>query len=235
VKPFCSGAGLVDRALVTATPDGDAAGPVLVDVDLRGPGRRCGTIAVDGDVWRASAFAATGTGTVTFRSAPVGEQQVIGPVGWYLTRPGFWNGACGPAACWAGGATHLAETAVSHLLRSDDELSLAAAGALTALAFQCRAVLEAAGRAIDADPHDATAAQIRALAVRHSIERSCTEVIDRAGRALGPRALAFDPSFARQYSELTLYIRQCHGERDLRALGAALRPAPGAPSGGERR
>jgi hypothetical protein len=26
---------------------------------------------------------------------------------WYLTRPGFWHGALGPAACWAGGAIGL--------------------------------------------------------------------------------------------------------------------------------
>ena len=29
---------------------------------------------------------------------------VLGEANWYVERPGFWQGACGPAAAWAGGA-----------------------------------------------------------------------------------------------------------------------------------
>ena len=34
--------------------------------------------------------------------------------GWYLDRPGFWHGACGPASCWAGGAQGLIDYALKH-------------------------------------------------------------------------------------------------------------------------
>jgi hypothetical protein len=47
------------------------------------------------------------------------------------------------------------------------------------------------------------------------IERMCTDVLDRFGRATGPQPLAFDARVAQRYAELTLYIRQCHAERDL--------------------
>ena len=42
--------------------------------------------------------------------------------------------------------------------------------------------------------------------------------MDRFGRASGPQLLAFSDAVARQYGALTLYIRQCHGERDLEAI-----------------
>jgi hypothetical protein len=92
------------------------------------------------------------------------------------------------------------------------------------------AVLAHAGAAIDGDPDDVTAAHVRALQVRHLIERSCTETIDRFGRAFGPRPLAFDADLHRRILEVQLYIRQSHAERDLEALGAAIR-ARGAPGG----
>jgi hypothetical protein len=169
---------------------------------------------------------------VTFRSLPVDRSDLVGPVRWYLERPGFWHGACGPAACWAGGASHLVDAALRQLLGDaagpdgPDDLAMVVAGRLAALDAQNRAVLDAAGRAIDADPDDAAAALVRALQVRHSIERACHEVLDQFGQALGPRAIALDATLARQHAELLLYIRQCHAERDLRALGDALRRRP---------
>jgi hypothetical protein len=76
-------------------------------------------------------------------------------------------------------------------------------------------VLEQAALETDEDPSSTTGARERAYWVRHLIERSCTEILDRFGRATGPQLLAFDVAIAQRYSELTLYIRQCHAERDL--------------------
>jgi hypothetical protein len=58
-KAFCSGASLVDRALVTAS----APESRLVDVDLRANRR---ALKIDGTGWITSAFAETGTATVEF-------------------------------------------------------------------------------------------------------------------------------------------------------------------------
>jgi len=74
---------------------------------------------------------------------------------------------------------------------------------------------------VDADSFDRSGeAYPRALAVRHHVERMCHEVMDHFGRLFGPRPLAFDPRIEQHYAELTLYIRQCHAERDLEELGA---------------
>jgi hypothetical protein len=60
---------------------------------------------------------------------------------------------------------------------------------------------------------------LRALSVRHLVERWCHDIVDHADRGLGPRPLVRDPSHARRVAELGLYVRQDHAERDLEALG----------------
>ncbi|MEP7246808.1 MAG: hypothetical protein ABI885_24440 [Gammaproteobacteria bacterium] len=213
VKRYCSGAGLLDRALVTAH-EGDVLR--LVSVPLAAPG-----LTIDARDWAAPAFAATSTATVTFNQVLLEESELVGPSHWYLTRPGFWHGAIGPAACWAGGAAGLVDAA--RVLNRRDPHSRAHLGALEATEWGMRAVLTQAGAEIDADPLDAgNEGQRRALMARHLIERACTDLLDRFGRASGPQLLAFDADVAQRYAELTLYIRQCHGERDLAQIPDAI-------------
>jgi alkylation response protein AidB-like acyl-CoA dehydrogenase len=206
MKRFCSGAELLDAALVTAH---DADDIVLLNVPLTAPG-----LTVDATEWVAPAFAGTNTASVTFENVQLTQADVIGPANWYLTRPGFWHGALGPAACWAGGAAGLVDAA--RALNKRDPHARAQVGALEAADWGLRAVLEQAAREIDSDPSDTShTAQRRALMARHLIERLCTDVLDRFGRATGPQLLAFDAQVAQRHAELTLYIRQCHAERDL--------------------
>lgn len=209
-KMFCSGAGLLDRALVTA-------GENLVDVDLR---EHVDAIDIDLTGWNTPAFAETQTAAVTFRCVPVAGGEPIGPPNWYLDRPGFWHGACGPAACWAGGAVRLVDYALAQTRR--DPHTLAHLGAMEAAAWSLRSILETAGREIDEDPHDVTRARIRARTVRHLVEQAATDILRRLPRAYGPYPLAADAAIARHYAELDLYLRQWHAERDLEALGADL-------------
>ena len=57
------------------------------------------------------------------RAVPVGDP------GAYLTRPGFWHGAIGVAACWLGGARAVAEPLYR---RASDPHALAHLGAVDA-------------------------------------------------------------------------------------------------------
>ncbi len=209
-KLYCSGAGIVDAALVTVHT-GD--GLELVELRLDGQG-----IELTQGGWQTPAFAATCTRTVQFDHHVRAQARVGGP-GWYLNRVGFWHGALGPAACWAGGATALVEAAIA--LSPTDPHARAQTGALQAAGWALSAYLEKAGNEVDAAVADGSAAQRRALIARHLIERTCAEVLDRFGRATGPRLLAFDQATARRHAELTLYIRQCHAERDLEELARA--------------
>jgi hypothetical protein len=209
-KMFCTGAGLIDRALITVcSPD-----RLLVDVDLRANLDR---IIFDSSSWIPSAFAGTCTSTASFTQATVAPVEVIGATGWYLERPGFWHGACGPAACWAGGAIGLVDYAMT--LSRNDPHTLAHLGAMVASAWGLWSYLDTAGNEIDEHPFDIGAARTRALIVRHLIEQACSDILRRFARAYGPRPLAFEIETSRRYQELDLYIRQSHAERDLETLG----------------
>jgi alkylation response protein AidB-like acyl-CoA dehydrogenase len=217
-KQFCSGATFLEAALVTAHHEEEV---LLFDVPLDDV-----RITPQPSNWKSAALADTDTVAVEFASVTVSDARRIGGSNWYLTRPGFWHGAIGPAACWAGGAAALISAATA--LNRKDPHSRAQVGALQSLGWGLDAFLDRAGREIDADPLDAGGdARVRALKVRHLIERTCTEVLDRFGRATGPQLLAHDARVARQHAALSLYIRQCHAERDLENI-------PQAPQSGRR-
>jgi alkylation response protein AidB-like acyl-CoA dehydrogenase len=211
VKQYCSGATLASAALVTARA-GDAV--LLFDVALDQLG-----VSVEDSTWATPAFADTETRPVSFTGVRVASDRLLGDDNWYLSRPGFWHGAIGPAACWAGGASSLVEAATA--LNRRDPHSRAHVGAMQAMSWGITALLDKAGMEIDADPRNRSQeARRRALKVRHLIERWCTEILDRFGRATGPQLLAYDQQVARQHMALTLYIRQCHAERDLETIPA---------------
>src|ERR1700722_13933232 len=214
-KPFCSGIGLVDRALVTVgLPE-----QLLVEVDLRHKQDR---IAADLETWKVDAFRATQTGAVTFLNSRLSSNALVGASGWYLARPGFWHGACGPAACWAGGVAGLLDFALAR--KRNDPHSLAHLGAIQAGVWGMYSLLKQAGADIDGAPCDAKAAQIRALQLRHLIEQMGTEILQRFARAYGPYPLSMDEETSRRCQEAGLYMRQSHAERDLESLGILIRP-----------
>jgi hypothetical protein len=207
-KMFCSGAGIIDYALVTVEG-------CLVEADLRtGPE----SFEVDETNWKVAAFADTQTATVRFFNTPVA--RIIGEDNWYLNRTGFWHGACGPAACWAGGAAGLVNYALQHA-RNDPHM-LAHLGAMSADTWAMEAYLDTAGNQIDECPGSYEKAQVRALTLRHLIEQAASDILCRTGRAFGPRPLAFDSAISKRYQEVELYIRQSHAERDLESLGRQL-------------
>jgi hypothetical protein len=212
---FCSGAELIDRALVTI-----GAQPLLFEIDLR---RGADFLHYDHSAWKTDAFAETHTSSVCFDALPASLDDVVGEPGWYLHRLGFWHGACGPAACWAGGAIGLVDYAL-HQSRADAH-TLAHLGAMHAGAWGLRTYLDAAGDEIDRDPLDLRGGQTRALMLRHLVEQACTDILRRLPRAYGPRPLAMDEGIARRYQELDVYLRQSHAERDLEALGRLIKTA----------
>jgi alkylation response protein AidB-like acyl-CoA dehydrogenase len=217
-KAWCSGAGIADRALVTAHGDD---GPRLFAVDLHDPGAR----PVD-DGWPAPALAGTDTRSVDFADLPA---DPVGGVGDYVDRRGFWLGATGVAAVWYGGAvgvaTRLLATGQSRRLGDIDRAHL---GAVTAALAGGRGVLAAAATAWDAErAMPLGASEVLARSARAVVEDAATAVIDHVGRALGPAPLALAGPHARRVADLQLYLRQSHAERDLAELGSRVIEAGG--------
>jgi alkylation response protein AidB-like acyl-CoA dehydrogenase len=213
-KMFCSGAALVDRALVTVTQPEHR----LVEIDMRAA---ADTIFIDDSQWKTEAFRETKTATVRFLKTEISERDVIGDVAWYLERPGFWHGACGPAACWAGGAEGLMDYAL--MQTRNDPHTVAHLGAMRSSIWAMRSFLQSAGEEVDRNPGDQLNGRIRALTVRHLVEQACSDVLRRFARTYGPYPLAMNEESAQRYQELDLYLRQSHAERDLESLGGLVR------------
>ncbi|MFI5836587.1 acyl-CoA dehydrogenase [Micromonospora sp. NPDC051300] len=206
-RPWCSGAGLLSRALVTATA---ADGVRLFAVEVGG----AGVTPLPG-TWPAVGMAASDSRTVRFDGVP---GTPVGGPGAYTARPGFWHGGAGVAACWYGGAVGVADTLhAAARRRSPGPHALAHLGAVDAALAAARAVLFAAADEIDAHPTrdaDRLAHQVRAV-----VEATATTVSDRVGRALGAGPLCQDATHARRVADLTVYLRQSHAEADLAHLG----------------
>jgi alkylation response protein AidB-like acyl-CoA dehydrogenase len=203
VKQWCSLAGRLDRALVTASGR-------LWSVDLRDEG-----VHVDDSAWRARGLVEIPSGPVQFTDVPV---TPVGEEGWYLARPGFHWGGIGVAACWFGGAVAIARSVFDAAQARPGDLVNMHLGALDEQLEACRNVFAQAALAVDRrEP-----GRILAKRVRATVARTVEDVLLRAGHALGPAPLALDAVHAKRVADLQLYVRQHHAERDLASLGASL-------------
>ncbi|WP_218043056.1 hypothetical protein [Embleya hyalina] len=196
-------------------------GPRLFAFDLGTPGHRALP-----DSWPAIAMAASETLDVEL-DAMVAE--LVGHVGAYLDRPGSEHGGVGVAACWYGGARAVAGPLLDAAGRDRlDPHGLAHLGAVDLAPTVADTLLATAAAQIDADPDDRSkGARARALRVRAGVERTCAEVLEHVGRALGAGPLCHDARHARAVADLTVYTRRHHAERDLARLGS-LRAAEAA-------
>jgi alkylation response protein AidB-like acyl-CoA dehydrogenase len=213
-KQWCSGAGVLTAALVTATAE-DGRRLFLLDLDQAG-------VQVDSSPWANAGMAGSDTADVHLTDVPV---VPVGAPRAYLDRPGFWHGGIGVAAVWAGGARGVADALLHTAVeRGPDPLRDAAVGAVDVLLAGLDAALRTAAAEVDADPRDtAGTAQLRAQQVRALAARVGDEVLGVVGRTLGAAPLAHDAEHAARVADLTVYLRQHHGERDLAAHGALVR------------
>ena len=217
-KPWCSLAGSLSHALVTAhtSPEGEQpARRRLFAVDLADAG-----VTVHDDTWFATGLSQVPSGPVDFNAVvatPVGDD------GWYLSRPGFSWGGIQVAACWWGGAVGVARQ-LRHAAqeREPDQILRAHLGAVDLALVGAGAALNDAAAAIDRGEAVGEAGGLLAARVRGLVARTVDEVLGRVGHALGPAPLALDARHARRVADLTLYVRQHHAERDDAALGGRL-------------
>jgi alkylation response protein AidB-like acyl-CoA dehydrogenase len=216
VKPWCSLAGRLSHALVTARVSG---GRRLFAVSLRDPG-----VTVEADAWHAR-------GLVDVPSGPVHLERVpavpVGGPDWYLRRPGFAHGGIGVAACWYGGAVAVARALVAAARRREpDQLALWHIGQADLDLEAARQSLLAAAGEVDAGRAVGAAGELLALRVRSTVASAAESVLARTGHALGPAPLTLDDTHARRVADLTVYLRQHHAERDVAALGRAVLDRP---------
>lgn len=208
-KAWCSGADVVDQALITCHVGEQQQ---LARVAMTAPG-----IARDDSVWQAVGMARVVSGRVHFSNVPA---RAVGAPGAYLDRPGFWHGGAGIAACWWGAAVAIAEPLRRSPRIARDMLAAAHLGAIDVALSAVRDMLVQTASAIDAAPERSH--QRRVLRLRSLTEQACSDVIQRVGRALGPGPLCQDRAHAQRCADLAVFLRQSHAERDWAALGQAV-------------
>ncbi|MFT2692056.1 PIG-L family deacetylase [Clavibacter zhangzhiyongii] len=215
-KPWCSLAGSLTHALITAArPDGTRG---LFALDLGHPG-----VEVVPGAWVARGLVEVPSGPLRLRDVPA---RRVGAPGWYLERPGFHWGGIGVAACWYGGAVGLARTLLAAASRAGaDRLLLMHLGAVDAALDGARASLAEAAALVDRGRAEGEEGRLLAKRVRAVVARAVEETLTHVAHALGPAPLAQDADHAKRVADLELYVRQHHAERDDASLGGALAEA----------
>ncbi len=213
LKPWCSLAGQLSHALITAHTT--AGHRRLFAVSLRTPEVQPG----DGQ-WVSRGLRQVVSSPIELRGAvgvPIGADE------WYLRRSGFAWGGAGVAACWYGGAVGLARTLYAKLSeREPDQIGLMHLGALDLRLSAARWALAAAARSIDEGGADGAAGVVLSARIRGIVAGAVEEALQRLGHALGPALLTQDEEHARRVADLEVYLRQHHAERDDAALGRQL-------------
>ncbi len=212
-KPWCSLAGTVSHALVTANV-GDGRRLFAVHLaDRRG-------VTVRDAPWVSRGLVAVPSGPVDFEDVAA---VPVGASGWYLDRPGFAWGGIGVAACWYGGAVGVARRLWSaSSAREPDQVALMHLGAVDLVLTAARACLAEAAAAVDTGAVQGADGARLAARVRGVVAAAAEQVLERAGHGWGPAPLTLDEDHARRVADLTVYLRQHHAERDEAALGSAL-------------
>lgn len=206
-KAWCSGAAALSHALLTAWDEQDRQQLVAVALDQPG-------VMITDQGWQAVGMGATGSVEVLFEDA---EAHAIGHPGDYQQRPGFWQGGIGIAACWYGAAQSIAERLRRHCAQREEPHALAHLGAVDSALQAAADVLRASALTIDAAPLDN--AELLARRARAVVEHAAEQVIQHVGHALGAAPYCRDRQFARLITDLPVFLRQSHAERDLAALG----------------
>lgn len=197
-KVFCSGAGIVDRALVAAS-DAESR-PRLVYVDLRED------IEIDRGWYRAEGLRASESHRVVFHGAPVLAR--IGGVGELTRDPEFSRDAIRTAACWAGLADAALGAALGELaIRGHDgDLSAWRAGTMLSARATIDRWLDAAAARADADP-SASLADF-SVQLRLALSDACRTILREAAEACGSRPLARAGRLDEARRDLELFLLQ---------------------------
>ena len=206
-KNWCSGAGLVDYAVITYRDEQQQA--QLLMVDMHQP-----NIKIDYSTWQAVGMQHTGTAAIRFNQV---SAQTLGHSNAYLDRPGFWHGAAGVAACWYGAAARLANFLYQECTIKPNSYRLMYLGEISTLLFTTQQYFHYVAAQIDLYPLHSHELIIRIL--RTKVEYTAQMVLQQVGKALGARPFCENKIFAALAADLPVFLRQSHGAFDLEQIG----------------
>lgn len=208
-KTFCSGAGLVQRPLITGT---------LISVHTNGwqmciiPVEKVKKISVDKSFWKPLGMRASASFRLDFTDVIIDQEDLLGPPNAYYRQPYFSGGAIRFASVQLGGAEAIVRETTNYLLklgRTSDPFQKARVSEMSYLIESGNLWLHSAGKKADTwqdNEPDKTVAY--ANMVRTAMEEICVRTMQLAERCVGARGLLQPGPLERIHRDLTLYLRQ---------------------------
>jgi hypothetical protein len=202
---FASGIDLIDRALVPGWVDEDHH--LLFDVEAA-------SAVADESTWQTAAMDASRSFTVTL---DVEVADHVGPTDFYLGRRGFVVGGLCVAAVWAGGVQQVVDLVVAGIRDfSASAHQLRRIGLMEQAQWRAHAAVRAAADAVAVDQAGWQHAVAHA---RTEVALACDQVLDEAGKVVGPGGLSRNGRLARAVADLGIYVRQHHLDAELEQAG----------------
>ncbi|MFD2287055.1 acyl-CoA dehydrogenase [Pedobacter petrophilus] len=210
-KTFCSGAAIVNRALISGDIDrnGEKGWQLLIiNMEDLPQGR------IDRKSWKPLGMKASGSYKVDFSGYRITEKDLLARPGTYLTQPYFNAGAIRFAAVHLGGAEAIAEHTLSYLKelrRTEDPFQQMRIYNIMSELTTGQLWLNRTGKYYD--KWVAAESQDQALIAfsnmtRTVIEEICLKIMDESNRCVGARGLMEPFALERLHRDLTFYLRQ---------------------------
>jgi alkylation response protein AidB-like acyl-CoA dehydrogenase len=211
-KVLASGAGRIERPLVTAT---DEVGRRLIVMPHLRSGERA-----DLSRWTAHGMRASATGTVDFSGLAVDPIEIVGVHGDYQRQPAFSGGAWRFAAVHQGGLERLLDLLREDLRRTGrgDDPHQAARLGQAAIATETGRLWVERAAAVAQDPAQARpSAQIVAYVnlARLAVERAGLDLMELVHRSVGLQGFMRPHPIERISRDLATYLRQPGPDRAL--------------------
>ena len=202
-KMFCSAAGYVTRALVTAVDEMGEAGMLVIEL---GTGEYVRQLESPLQGMRAAV-----TGTVDFTRCTVDRGACLGQPGDYLKEPVFSTGAWRSSAVAAGGLQSLIDQTTSQLIaagRLDNPHQLQRLGNALIACETSRLWVHQVARIVE-EPHaDPGHAIAYTGLTRIAVETACLDTMQLVQRSLGLSAFRRGNPVERICRDLGTYLRQ---------------------------
>jgi hypothetical protein len=217
-KCFASGAGHVDRAVVTALEASGARRMIVVD--------GADAARADASGWKVRGMKASVSGFYNLSALPVTRETLLGGPGDYEREPRFSMGAWRFTAVQLGGAERILGLIRDHLVAQPAGVHMVQrARFASAVAATRSAWLWVREAAVRAESPGAGADEIAlVLMTRGVVERAGLDVMEAAARLVGTRAFFMECPIDLACRDLALYLRQPGPDRALdRAAEAFLK------------
>jgi alkylation response protein AidB-like acyl-CoA dehydrogenase len=224
-KHFCSGAGRVTRALVTAIGESGRQ-MLIVPMEELAPKR------IDASRWTPLGMQHSDSYYVDFDEVRLSADTLLGKPDDYLQEPWFSGGAIRFAAVQFGGVEALAEATYAYIRergKAQDPFQQYRAGEIAMSVESGRHWLEIASRHHDAALYRAAKEDIspnedlqflnNMRMARASIEKLATFVLQHVARSVGANGFLEPLPFSQLYRDLTMYLRQPAPDAVITAIG----------------